>query len=92
MLVVQAAWQAGRPGNKSYLRESHVNLDKKKFGRSLLSVLKEALRTVEGNWQGTVAVCNFVALATQLLFMFTYDKVLSGYYFFLRQARQVTLK
>jgi hypothetical protein len=92
MLVVQAAWQAGRPGDGSYLRESHVDLDEEEFGRSLLSVLGEALGTVEGNWQGAVAVRNFVTLATRLLSMSTCDKVLSGCYFFLRRARQVTLE
>jgi hypothetical protein len=92
MLVVQAAWQAGRPGDGSYLRESHVDLDEEEFGGSLLSVLGEALGTVEGNWQGAVAVRNFVALATRLLSMSTCEKVLSGCYFFLRRARQVTLE
>jgi len=92
MLVVQAAWQTGRPGDGSYLRESHVDLDEEEFGLSLLSVLGEALGTVEGNWQGAVAVRNFVALATRLLSMSTCEKVPSGCYFFLRRARQVTLE
>jgi hypothetical protein len=85
-------WQAGRPGDGHYLRESHVDLDEEEFGSSLLSVLGEALGTVEGNWQGAVAVRNFVALTTRLLSMSTCDIVLTGCYLFLRRARQVTLE
>jgi hypothetical protein len=92
MLVVQAAWQAGRPGDGRYLRESHVDLDEEEFGSSLLSVLGEALGTVEGNWQGAVAVRTFVALTTRLLSMSTCDIVLTGCYHFLKRARQITLE
>lgn len=92
MLVLQAAWQAGRSGDGRYLRESHVDLDEEEFGSSLLSVLGEALGAVEGNWQGAVAVRTFVALATRLLSMSTCGIVHTGCYLFLRRARQVTLE
>jgi hypothetical protein len=92
LLVVQAAWQAGRSRDGRYLRESHVDLDEEEFGSSLLSVLGEALGTVEGNWQGAVAVRTFVALATRLLSMSSRGIVHTGCYLFLRRARQVTLE
>ena len=91
-LVVQAAWQAGRPGDGRTCRESHVDLEEKEFGISLLSVLEEALGSVEGNWQGAVAVRTFIALATRLLSMSTCSTVHNGCYLFLRRARKITLQ
>jgi hypothetical protein len=65
-LVVQAAWQAGRPRDGSSARESHADLEEEEFGISLLSVLGEVLGAIEGNWQGVVALRIFVALVTRL--------------------------
>ena len=91
MLVVQAAWQAGRSGGGRHCREAHVDLEEEQFGTSLLSVLGEALETVEGNWQGAAAVRTFVALATRLLSVSPCNIVHDDCYLFLRRARQVTL-
>jgi hypothetical protein len=92
ILTIQAAWQAGHSGDGGYVRESHVDLEEEEFGISLLSVLEEALGTVEGNWQGAVAVRTFVALASRLLSMSSCSIVHNDCYLFLRRARQITLE
>ena len=91
-LIVQAAWQVGRPREGSSTRESHADLEEEEFGISLLSVLGEVLGAIEGNWQGVVAVRIFVALATRLLSLSSYSRVHGACYLFLRRARKVALR
>jgi hypothetical protein len=92
-LVVQAAWQAGRPGEDGRLcRVSHVDLEEEEFGISLVSVLEEGLGTIEGNWQGAVALRTFATLATRLLSMTLYSRVQHDCYSFLRRAREISLQ
>jgi hypothetical protein len=92
MLLAQAAWQVGCPGDGMSCRQSHVDLEEEEFGIALLLVLKKALGTVERNWQGAVAVRTFVTLATRLLSMSSSEKVHGGCYAFLRSARDVALR
>ncbi|OBT60021.1 hypothetical protein VE03_10579, partial [Pseudogymnoascus sp. 23342-1-I1] len=91
-LVVQAAWQAGRPRDGSSARESHADLEEEEFGISLLSVLGEVLGAIEGNWQGVVALRIFVALVTRLLSLSSHSRVHGACYIFLRRARKVALQ
>ncbi|KAH8807698.1 hypothetical protein F5884DRAFT_880995 [Xylogone sp. PMI_703] len=91
MLVKQAAWQVGRAGNM-VCRESHMDLEEQEFGISLLSVLEEALETVEGNWQNAAALRIFVILALRLLSMTIWDVVRDRCFLFLQRARHSALK
>ncbi|RFU36269.1 hypothetical protein B7463_g125, partial [Scytalidium lignicola] len=91
MLVTQAAWQVGRSGNNMVCRESHVDLEEQEFGIALLSVLEEAVGTVEGNWQGATALRTFVVLAARLLSMSSWDVVQNRCLLFLRRARNIAL-
>ena len=91
-LVVQAAWQAGCSGDSTTYRDSHIDLNEEEFGLSFSSALKEALGTIEGNWQGAVALRTFVVLAARLLSMSTHHKIHEICYLYLRQARNVALK
>jgi hypothetical protein len=91
LLVVQAAWQAG-VGDTGSCRESHADLQEEDFGNSLLSVLTEALETVEGNWQGAAALRTFVALATRLLSVSAHRTVHERCYLYLKRARIVALQ
>lgn len=92
MLIVQAAWQAGCPGAAGYSRDSHIDLEEEEFGMSLLSALEVALQSVEGNWQGAVALRTFVVLATRLLSLSVHQTIHKNCYLFLKRARYVSLK
>ena len=91
LLVAQTAWQVGRPGDGKLCREAHVDLEEEEFGMSLLSVMGEAVGTVEGNWQNAVAIRTIVAVATRLLSMSSHSSVLHGCCSLLRRARKVAL-
>jgi hypothetical protein len=90
LLIIQASWQAGCSGFKK-CRDSHLELEDIEFGVSLLSALEEAIGTVEGNWQGAVAVRIFVALTTRLLSMSPHHTIHESCYIFLRRARDITI-
>ena len=92
LLVVQAAWQAGRMGDTTPCRESHTDLEEEEFGVALLSVLADALERVAGNWQGAAALRTFVILATRLLSLSRHKKVHEICYVYLRRARNVALQ
>ncbi|CAG8973653.1 hypothetical protein HYALB_00002219 [Hymenoscyphus albidus] len=90
MLVAQVAWQVGCSDVRPY--ESHVDLEEEDFGISLLSTLGNALGTVEGNWQGSIAVHTCLTLATRLLSVSPHSIVQNGCYQILRRVREVTLR
>lgn len=92
LLVVQAAWQAQCRWHARACREAHADLEEEEFGGALLSVLDEALTTVEGNWQGATAARTFIVLATRLLSLSPHTVVHGGCYLFLRRARHVALR
>jgi len=92
MLIVQAAWQVDRSGEWQPCRETHVDLEEEHFGMSLLLVLEESLGTVEGNWQGAVAVRTFIVLTARLLSLSQFEKVQNRCIVLLRRAREVTLR
>lgn len=89
-LLTQAAWQAG-PISGNVCRESHVDLEEEDFGRSLLSVLNNAVDAIEGNWQSVIAARTFVALTSRLLSLCTSDDVRNGCFLFLRRVRAMLL-
>jgi len=91
MLVAQTAWQVGCSSERP-CRESHIDLEEEDFGMSLLSALEDALGTVEGNWQGAVAMRTYVTLATRLLSVSPHKEVHHACYPFLRRAREVALR
>jgi hypothetical protein len=91
-LLTQAAWQAGPFSKGNVLRESHVDLEEKELGTSLLSALEDAIGTIEGNWQGALAARTFVALATRLLSLSPYNVVCEGCFRFLLRARAILLR
>ena len=90
ILVTQAAWQAG-PTSGDVYRESHVDLQEEEFGRSLLSVLNDAIHAIEGSWQNVIAARTFIALASRLLSLCTDNEVRDGCCLFLRRAREILL-
>lgn len=69
ILIAQAVWQAQCQHGVRACGEAHVDLEEEEFGATLLSVLYQALDTVEGNWQGATATRTFVILATRLLLL-----------------------
>ncbi|ESZ91788.1 hypothetical protein SBOR_7826 [Sclerotinia borealis F-4128] len=91
MLVAQTAWQAGC-SSTSPCRESHIDLKEEEFGISLLSAMENVLGTVEGNWQGTMAVRTCIILAVRLLSLSPYTEVQNGCYRLLGRARECTLR
>lgn len=91
ILVTQAAWQAG-PISGDVHRESHIDLEEEDFGRSLLSVLNNAVHAIEGNWQNVIAARTFVALTSRLLSLCTCDEIRDGCFIFLRRARAILLR
>ena len=64
--------------------ELHADLEEEKFGRSLLLVLNNAVRMIEGNLQGATAAHTFVALAAQLFLLSICNTVQEGCYCFLQ--------
>jgi hypothetical protein len=92
LLIVQAAWQAECSHDTEVARDSHVDLEEVEFGLSLLSTLEDSLQTVEGNWQGAMALRTFVVLATRLLSLSPHDKVHKRCYLFLKEARRISLQ
>lgn len=91
-LIMQAAWQVGPSSEGVLCRESHVDLEEVDFGRSLLSTMEDALRTIEGNWQATVAARTLIALAARLLSLSLCMVVREGCFHFLRKARAISLR
>lgn len=91
-LVVQTAWQVGPCGLEGVCRESHVDLEEEDFGVSLLSALEDALGTIEGNWQGATAARTFIALATRLMSLSTWNVVRDRCARFLQRAREISLR
>lgn len=91
LLILQAIWQAGPSCIGRSCRESHIDLEEKEFGLSLLSVLDEVMTSIEGNWQAIVAIRTSVAVATRLLSVSPYYDVHQGCYRFLKRARQVAM-
>ena len=91
ILVTQAAWQAG-PSSDDICRESHIDLEEKEFGRSLLSVLSNAVHAIESNWQNVIAARTFVALTSRLLSLCACVDVRDGCFRLLRRARAVLLR
>ncbi|KAI9679782.1 MAG: hypothetical protein M1817_004796 [Caeruleum heppii] len=91
-LLTQTAWQAGPMTRSSACRESHIDLEEEDFGRSLLWALRDAMATVEGNWQGATALRTFVILATRLLSISTSDVVRQGCFEYLRKSRALSLR
>lgn len=92
LLVAQAAWQVGPSSIGNYLRESHLDFEDRGFGAYLLSSLEDALKTVQGSWQNSVAVRILVLLATRLLSLSPDIKVQRGSKAFLKQAQDITLE
>jgi len=90
-LVTQAAWQVGPLSKGEVCRESHADLEEEEFGKSLLSVLDDAVGTIEGNWQGAAAARTFVALASRLFSLSSCNVVHEGCSRFLRRARAISL-
>lgn len=91
LLVTQAAWQTG-PFSEKVSRESHVDLEEKEFGKSLLSVLSDAFDAIESNWQNTTAARTFIALTTRLFSLCTCDEIREGCARVLRRIRGVMLR
>lgn len=92
LLVTQAAWQVGQTGEVGPCRESHIDLEEEDFGKTLLTVLGDALESVEGNWQGAVALRTFVVVAARLLSVSPHKAVHTGCILYLRRARAVALQ
>jgi len=67
-------------------------LEEEDFGKAFLSVLGDALESVEGNWQGAVALRTFIVLATRLLSVSSYREIHGACYLYLRRARAVALQ
>jgi hypothetical protein len=89
ILVIQAAWQAGCVGDDKTYRDSHVDLKELEFGLSFMSALEEIRGTIEGNWQGSVALRTLIVLATRVLSLTRHQKVHQCCYSFLIRARNV---
>ena len=90
ILVAQAIWQAGPLSERTICRESHLDLEEREFGSTLLSVLDDALTSIEGNWQGAVAARIFIALVTRVLSLSSYAMIHETCFRVLRRIRQVT--
>lgn len=73
-------------------RYSHIDLEEDEFGLSLLSALQDALDTVEGNWQGAVALRIFIILATRILSLSPHSTTHAACYRYLTRARKVALE
>ena len=91
-LVTQAAWQAGPFCKGNICRDSHMDLEEKEFGKSLISTLDDTISAIEDNWQGAMAVRTFIALASRLLSFTTCDVVRETCIKFLRRARAISLR
>lgn len=91
VLVTQAAWQAG-PISDDVCRDSHVDLEEKEFGISLLLVLSNAVHAIESNWQNVTAARTFVALTSRLLSLCACVEVRDGCFGLLRRARAILLR
>jgi hypothetical protein len=90
LLIVQAAWQAG-PSQRSYFRESHIDLEEEEFGLFLLDTLDEAVSKFESNWQGASAIRTFTSLATRLLSLSPHKSVEARSFKLLERIRIITL-
>lgn len=91
MLVIQSIWQAGPLGNGTIYRGTHVDLVKEDFALSLVSSIDEALRTIEGSWQGATAARIFTSLAIRLLSCSPHDTVRRGCFRLLERVREIAL-
>jgi hypothetical protein len=90
MLIRQAAWQVGPSLKTSICREAHLCLEEHEFGLSLLSALKNAIISMEGNWQCVTAMSIFTAVTNRLLSLSPSPAVQQGCYVLLRRVRLTT--
>lgn len=90
-LLTQTAWQVDSFSKGEVCWESHTNLEEEKFENSLLSALNNAVRMIKGNWQGAVAACTFVTLATWLFSLSTCNVVHDSCSCFLWRAWAISL-
>ncbi|OCK82068.1 hypothetical protein K432DRAFT_424453 [Lepidopterella palustris CBS 459.81] len=91
VLFLQACWQAGPADANTVLRESHSVLNEEPVGLGLLSALSEALSSIEGNWQSSIAVRLFTVLTSRILSLCTHRDVRVRCLCLLKQARNAAL-
>ncbi|KAL7275320.1 hypothetical protein RUND412_001745 [Rhizina undulata] len=91
ILFMQAAWQAGPSEESNILRQSHMYLADKEFGRRLLGVLDDFLTNTEANWLEGVTVKTLINLAVRLASVATDESIATDAFRFLRRARDVAL-
>ena len=92
ILIIQTAWQVDSFSKKEICQESHINLEEKKFEKSLLLTLKNVVETIKDNWQSAAATRTFVALTTWLLSLSICNMIHESCFRFLRRAREISLR
>ncbi|RDW89094.1 hypothetical protein BP6252_01126 [Coleophoma cylindrospora] len=92
MLVTQAIWQAGDPGDGSIYRRPHRSLEDEIFGLHLISAVDTRLTAVESNWQASRCVRTLTALACRLLSLSLHESVQEKCLKFLQRARNISFE
>ena len=67
ILVMHAIHQAGPRGDGGVHRESHLPLEEQNFVLRILDLLHGAVKTIEENWQGIVAMRSFISILKRIL-------------------------
>lgn len=91
VLIAQAAWQAGPAALLQQCRDSHQDLEDRRFGVHLLTALNRAFLNVEANWQGAGSVRIFTMLTTRLLSVSSHVTIHEGCFDLLLRIQLATI-
>ncbi|KAJ7574857.1 hypothetical protein C8J56DRAFT_462654 [Mycena floridula] len=91
LLVMQAAWQAGKVDEEGKLGW-HVDLESSEFGIQLLSELDVLLTSISGSWKEGITARTIILLVSRLLASAIDDELFQQAYDLLRRARAITLE
>ncbi|KAI5807814.1 hypothetical protein DFH27DRAFT_650380 [Peziza echinospora] len=70
LLVMQAAWEAGPPGDaapSAVCRDAHVHLQDSRYCGDVIAAMEGMLGTIESNWCQGVAARTLIVITTRLL-------------------------
>ncbi|KAI1756223.1 hypothetical protein F4782DRAFT_526779 [Xylaria castorea] len=91
LIIIQSIEQAGPPGARNMLRETHSILDDERFCAALLGSLSDACDRVSRNWQSAPALSAFISIANRVLSLSSSYDVQQSYLGILSAARAISI-
>ncbi|RAL06801.1 uncharacterized protein BO97DRAFT_447317 [Aspergillus homomorphus CBS 101889] len=92
ILIRQAAWELGTPGDRTELREAHRVFEDVSFSERLLETLEHRLDSIEANWNEHQTLQTLIVLGLRTLNLSRAGSVVERAAAFIRRGRRVTIR